>query len=579
MLRGREMNERLREQKWIAGLLLALLLLSAALVWHDLGVREVLGRDENVTIVKMDQPDLKAMLDATRITFIGQQSNTQPFYFLLQYLFWPLVGRSSFMLRFLPSVLALLAVPMTYKLGETLFSREAGLIGALLTALLPLQVRYAQLARPYSLLVLLSLASALALFRALKTDRPTYWIGFVLVATLNFYTHYNALFVLLAEGIVAGGVWLATLFSVWRKQQYPRRLVAPLISFLAIGILCLPGLVRLVNLPWVGVQDQAQATGQIIVELTKPFFRGFMHRIGLTTAWPQALIVVFMGLGLAATLCRRRWQTAALTALWICLPFVVLAVMKSPRPFADRYVIFIPTLAFLLAGQGMVISARLLAGLGRRWHMDRGWWAVAAVLALSLVLPLLKPLSTHYAANRAEDRLDQTLQVVERQARAGDAVVASPRSFLRPLALDGAEAIYLTQHLSPAELDDLALDYQRLWILYTSYLPPAELQEPLDQWVQAHPQEFVRVPIKAVSAIAFGTMIEADAETALQDRIDVLADLAQNSEGEYDTRQRYSLLADACQSLGDLYDEQSKPDLAAEFWKKAEEARATAVTP
>jgi len=43
-----------------------LLLLSAALVWHDLGAHEVLGRDENATILKLDQPDLKSVLQVVR---------------------------------------------------------------------------------------------------------------------------------------------------------------------------------------------------------------------------------------------------------------------------------------------------------------------------------------------------------------------------------------------------------------------------------------------------------------------------------------------------------------------------------
>ena len=43
------MGDRKDGQIWILGLV-AGLLLTAALVWHDLGAREVLGRDENATI-------------------------------------------------------------------------------------------------------------------------------------------------------------------------------------------------------------------------------------------------------------------------------------------------------------------------------------------------------------------------------------------------------------------------------------------------------------------------------------------------------------------------------------------------
>ncbi len=99
--------------------------------------------------------------------------------------------------------------------------QAAGLIGALLTALLPLHLRYAQIARPYTLLAALSLASAYFLVRALRTNRPAHWIGFALTATLNFYNHFNAIFVLVAEGLYAGIIWLATLVAVLRRRQRP----------------------------------------------------------------------------------------------------------------------------------------------------------------------------------------------------------------------------------------------------------------------------------------------------------------------------------------------------------------------
>jgi uncharacterized membrane protein len=153
-------------------------------------------RDETATLVKLDQPDLAAVLRVVGMRISGEPGNMQPLYFLLQHLVWPVVARNTFVLRFLPSVFALLAVVLTYKLGEALFAREVALVGALFTALLPLHVRYAQIARPYSLLALLALASGYFLVRSLQTNRAICWIGFVLTAAAGFYAHYNALFVL-----------------------------------------------------------------------------------------------------------------------------------------------------------------------------------------------------------------------------------------------------------------------------------------------------------------------------------------------------------------------------------------------
>ena len=562
--------------------MIGILLLSAALLWYDLGTRDVLGRDENATVIKLDQPDLMAVLRVTGLKFTGEPGNMQPFYFLLQHLFWPVVERSAFVLRFLPSAFALLAIAVTYKLGEALFGREAGLAGALLTALLPLTVRYAQIARPYTLLALLALASAYLLIRALATNRPLHWLGYVVTAAICFYTHYNALFVLLAEALFTGAIWLTMLAGALKKRQPASRLVGPVLAFLVVGLLCLPGLVRLLRLPWVGPEDGSGSGVAVALDLTVPFFQSFLSKIGLADPWVQGLILGLMGLGLAAALYRRRWQAVLFSVLWLAVPFVVLSVMKSPRPFEERYVIFVPPVALLMAGQGIVAVGQGLGSVGRRWgpRVSRAvQWAAMTAITLGLALLFVAPLRAHYAANQSEARLEYALTVIERQAQAGDIVVVSPRMFVRPLAVDGASVLYLTKHLSTVELDDLAQQVGRMWVLYTTFLPTTALQEPLDQWIQAHPDEFALLPIKAPSAVAYGNMATVDAEARLKDRVLALEELVRGPAGKHGKWVRYGILADAYQALGDLYASQGNATLATESWNKAEETRAEAPPP
>jgi hypothetical protein len=596
------MKGRQRARLWTLGSMMAVLLLSAALAWHDLGVREVLGRDENLTIAHSDMASLADVLAAASMNATGQPGNMQPLYFLLQNLYWPLVGRSAFVLRFLASTFDVLAVAFAFKLGEVLFApwpgvgsegdgeqagdgslrtarlepgapTAVGLIGALLTALLPLDVQYAQIARPYTMLAMLSLATAYFLILALKTNRPRAWAGFVLATALNFYGHYNALFVLAVEGLFAGAVWLATLAAVRRKQQSAARLAGPAFGFLAVGVICLPGLIRFVQLPWVG------SGGEVQVELTVSFFYRFLYKIGLTTPWLRGAILGLMGLGLLAVVVRRRWQAALFTVLWLALPLGVLSVLKSPRPFVERYVIFLPPMALLLAGEGLVRTGQALGDLGQRWGGRRMRQGMPAVLAIGLALLFVAPLRETYAANRQAARMDLTLEVVERHAQPGDLIMASPRFLVRPLAANGAEVLYLTRHLSLSSFEELLARHHRTWILYTSYLPPAELQEPLDQWIQARPDEFVRVPIKAITALAYYNESLADPEARLQDRIILLQELAEVSADKQEAWLRYDALAGAYESLSALYASRGERSLAADYQLRAEEARATAPRP
>jgi hypothetical protein len=98
------LREREIKQSQALWLMVGILMMAAILAWHGLGAHEVLGRDENATITKLDQPDLLTVLQVTQIKVTGQPGNMQPLYFLLQYAAWPWVGRSAFALRFLPSL-------------------------------------------------------------------------------------------------------------------------------------------------------------------------------------------------------------------------------------------------------------------------------------------------------------------------------------------------------------------------------------------------------------------------------------------------------------------------------------------
>lgn len=572
---------------WTRVPLILVLLLGAALLWHDLGAREVLGRDENATILKLDLPNLQAVLDASGLKANGQPSSMQPFYFLVQFPFWPLVGQSAFVLRFLPSIFALLAIALAGKLGSVLWGHEAGLVGALLLALLPLHVKYGQIIRPYTLLAMLSLASAYCLVLALRTNRAAPWIAFVVTATLNIYTHFNGTFVLLAEGIFASIVWLVMAVVAFRNRhgegQTARtqgywRLAAPILAFLMVGALCLPAVARLLELRWIGA-GSADLGATIIVEFTRPFFHSFLHKIGLTTPWLRGLVLGLMAVGLGATLYRRRWQAALLVILWLVVPFVALSAIKSPRPFAERYLIFVPPVALLLAGEGMAAAGHLIGKLGRRRRSKTMEWATITAASVVLALLFVSPLSDYYAANRASHRLDRSLEVMEQDARPGDIVVVSPRFLVRPLAVNGADVLYLTEHPSPAELDELASRYDRMWILYTSYVVPAEMQEPLDGWVQAKASEFAQVRIKASTTIAYRNRSLASAEAILLDQASLLKRMAEVSEGKNEAWQRYSLLAGAYQDLSELYDSQGESGLAEEYRNRAQEARETAPPP
>ena len=108
-------------------------------------------------------------------------------------------GNSAAALRFLPVVFGILAVPAIALLARRLFP-QVELTAATLVATSPFLIFFSQENRDYSLFILLALLSTVAFLRFRDTDG-----GLVLYCGLSIlllYTHYLAVFILLAHELV-----------------------------------------------------------------------------------------------------------------------------------------------------------------------------------------------------------------------------------------------------------------------------------------------------------------------------------------------------------------------------------------
>jgi mannosyltransferase len=117
------------------------------------------------------------------------------YYYLLH--FWLQLGESEAALRSLSVLCSLLTVPVMYLLGRELLTPATGLAAALLTAILPFQVYFAQEARLYAMVVLLSALMVWGFVRSWKSSSCWPWLGWGVLVALNLYAHYFAVFTLL----------------------------------------------------------------------------------------------------------------------------------------------------------------------------------------------------------------------------------------------------------------------------------------------------------------------------------------------------------------------------------------------
>lgn len=111
----------------------------------------------------------------------------RPVYFFLLKL-WMSAGESEEWLRLFSVIFGTLNIALTYYLAQLAAGRKVGLVAATLMALSPMEVHYCQLVRMYTLGSSLALLGAIAIIKALQTERKIFVVLWAAMRTLMVWT-------------------------------------------------------------------------------------------------------------------------------------------------------------------------------------------------------------------------------------------------------------------------------------------------------------------------------------------------------------------------------------------------------
>jgi len=142
---------------------------------------------------------LAAAEPVTKILENTVQSSHPPLYYLFLHV-WQLWAPDSDLAMRLPSLFwDLLLIPATYLLADALFERRQLALGAAsLVAVSPFHILYSHELRMYTQLMFFVTAGTWAYWRAVKSNRWSWWLLFTLMFLAAMYTHLFTAFLLLA---------------------------------------------------------------------------------------------------------------------------------------------------------------------------------------------------------------------------------------------------------------------------------------------------------------------------------------------------------------------------------------------
>jgi mannosyltransferase len=360
-----------------AGLALRLYAIGAKSLWID----------ESFSIWMAAQPLAAIWRDTVQL------DQHPPLYYMLLH-FWMALGDGEATVRGFSALWGVLALPVIYLIGERIGSRALGLLAALILAISPLHISFAQNTRMYTLLTFNAAMAILCLLHLIEESGVRsqesgvrsqeagsgsstldhrssiidhrssilyprrWWLGFVLFTTLTMLGHNTALFFPVAVGLfVAGALGLSALA---RRMRVPLRQVAPAWPLsLALGL----GAALLLWLPWLPsfLIQSRRVYDEFWIQ--PPTFMGVLtHWRDLGSAFGPGgpylipLVLLFAALAaLGAWRLRRRPAVLALLLLLLLAPFAGELLVSLRRPiFYTRTLIWTSIPLYLLLAAGLL---------------------------------------------------------------------------------------------------------------------------------------------------------------------------------------------------------------------------------
>ena len=376
-----------RSLSW-ATLILSLITLGGfGLRFYAIGVQTV-WLDEAFSIWLAQQPlvDMWAWL-------IKIDQHPPLYYSLLH--FWVLLfGDAQGVARALSALCSGLAIPVFYAASRYLLNQRTALLAALLLALSPFQVQYAQEVRMYALLTL-TVAVALYLLMVVLFDerarqRQWLWYGLAAAQAAVMLTHNTAtIFFPLALNSAIGG---ALLWKQWQggvsslpilnAVDFERRWLRTQLLAMALWLpWSIPFVIQSVMVDrefWIG-----PPTVGMVYEALHNFNLAF-----LWPSWSPPFVVVnviwWVLAGLGARTLRQTPARAVLLATLFLLPIVGELVVSLRRPiFSDRTLIWVTLPYLLLVASGMVWAVEAVGQRLARWRVGVGIGGLALLLAVN----------------------------------------------------------------------------------------------------------------------------------------------------------------------------------------------------
>jgi mannosyltransferase len=298
----------------------------------------------------------------------GGMDLASPLDFFVQKGVTVLLGDSTWAMRLHAVLFGTLSIWIFYRLARFLYGDRVALYSATLFAFFPLAYRYSLEARPYALLMFLTLLSYDLLFRQLA-GRDRSWRGWLLiggVSTLLLYTSFLGGLILMSQfvGLAMSALWKphldATRTSDGMAQESVESTPVHLSQVMAYSLTSLAALGLFY--PWMRF-EWAKPSLSPASEIADPqLILTFIKGLG-DNSYPVACLLIFGVIAGICALLRNGRRTSLVWLLtWFLIPIPALLVIEvwAGYFFVIRHVLHATPPLILIAGYGLSYTGERL---------------------------------------------------------------------------------------------------------------------------------------------------------------------------------------------------------------------------
>jgi hypothetical protein len=362
--------------RWI---MVAVVLLGFGLRLFLLGNQELRG-DEAFSFLFAQLP-----LSEVVPELVDQGDPHSPLHYLMLNGWVDLAGVSELSMRWLSLLPGLLLIPVIFRLGCEMAGRRVGIMAALMTAVSPSLIWLAQdIRNQYTLAMLFTSLATWLLVNINKSTvsrstkmRVGMWVLYAILCAIAIYSHYYAVFALLAHGLY-----------LWFVPERRRSLLPWIVSGLAAAVLFSPWLIAILAELLEAGQLNDPSTPDLAQYLVTAG-RELIIGASLPGRWTRWLVLGMAALVLAGffALRRKRPGWAAMLIGWLAGAMLVIFLIRFNRSTFNAFYVSVASPAWVLL---------LAAGVSFFWQ--RGGWrrGFALVGLIALFASTIASLRNYY---------------------------------------------------------------------------------------------------------------------------------------------------------------------------------------